>query len=257
MELGLLHLVLLALAAAVASAINSVAGGGTLITFPALLAVGLHPLDANISNNVALLPGTAAAAWSEREALRGQGARLPWALVPAVLGGAAGAWLVLATGASVFEKLVPWLILVATLLVAFGPRLKAWAHSRLTGESGESRPGLAAASAAGSLYAGYFGAGQGLVFLALMAFALPDALPRINALRQAITLAAKAAAVAYFVVGGHVVWPAAIAMALGSALGGGVAGRFATRISPTVLRAAVTVIGLVVAGIYFVDPVGT
>lgn len=256
MELGLPHLTLLALAAAVASAINAVAGGGTLISFPALLAVGLHPLDANISNNLALFPGTAAAAWSERAALRGQGARLPWAVLPAILGGAAGAWLVLATGAAAFEKLVPWLILVATLLVASGPRLKAWAHSRLAGDSRESRPGLAAASALGSLYAGYFGAGQGLVYLALMAFALPDALPRINALRQALTLAAKAAAVVYFVVGGHVVWTATIAMALGSTLGGAVAGPYAARISPTLLRAAVTVIGLVVAGVYFIHPLG-
>lgn len=256
MELGPLHLALLALAAAAASAINSVAGGGTLITFPALLAVGLPPLDANLSNNIALFPGTAAAAWSERSALRGQGARLPWAVLPAVLGGVVGAGLVLATGAASFEKLVPWLILAATLLVAFGPRLKAWAHARLAGQAGENRPGLAAASAVGSLYAGYFGAGQGLVYLALLAFALPDALPRINALRQAITLAAKGAALACFVVSGHVVWPAAIAMALGSALGGGVAGRFATRISPAFLRGAVTVIGLGVAAIYFAHPLG-
>jgi len=227
MELGLLHLALLALAAAAASAINSVAGGGTLITFPALLAVGLPPLDANLSNNIALFPG-----------------------------GVVGTGLVLATGAASFEKLVPWLILAATLLVAFGPRLKAWAHARLAGQAGENRPGLAAASAVGSLYAGYFGAGQGLVYLALLAFALPDALPRINALRQAITLAAKGAALACFVVSGHVVWPAAIAMALGSALGGGVAGRFATRISPAFLRGAVTVIGLGVAAIYFAHPLG-
>ncbi len=257
MELGPPHLLLLALAAALASAVNSVAGGGSLITFPALLAVGLPPLNANVSNNVALFPGTITSVWSERRQLNGQAARLRWALLPAAAGGLAGAWVVVNSGAAVFERLVPWLILVATLLVAFEPRIKAWSHAKLASASHESRTGLAAASAVGSLYAGYFGAGQGLVYLALMAFALPDALPRLNALRQVITLVAKAMALGLFAFGGHVVWPAALAMAIGSALGGGVAGRFAARIPPAVLRTTVSVIGLIVAGVYFVHPLGS
>lgn len=255
-ELGLLQLGLLALVAAVASAVNAVAGGGTLITFPTLIAVGIPPLHANITNNVALLPGTMGSAWTERAALAGQGGRLPWVLPAAALGGFVGAWLLMRVGDDGFEPLVPWLILAATALVFFGPRIKAWAHARLqqdaSGAAASNRPVMAAVTGIGSIYSGFFGAGQGLVLLAALSIVMSETIPRINALRQLIVLAAKCGALAVFLSSAHVVWSAAAAMAVGAVAGGAVGGRFAARVKPEVLRWAVSVIGVIVALVYLV-----
>jgi len=261
MELGPLHLTLLALVAFFASAINSIAGGGSLITFPTLVALGVPPLHANATNSVALLSGIGGAAWSERSELAGQSGRVWWAVIPALTGGFFGAWLLITTGAAIFEKAVPWLVAAATALVYFGPRIKGRVHSYIAartqaGSKSKSCYGLAVSSAAGSIYSGYFGAGQGLVFLALLAFPLADSINRINALRQVITLSAKAAATGFFIFSGHIVWPAAIVMAAGSLTGGIAGGRFAAGVRPDILRASVTALGTAIAAVFFAKQEG-
>lgn len=250
-----LQLGLLVLVAALASAVNAVAGGGTLVTFPTLLAVGLPPLHANITNNIALLPGTLGSAWSERAGLAGQRGRLPWVLPAAALGGFAGAWLLMRVGDDGFESLVPWLILAASTLVFFGPRIKTWAHARLQREASgadiENRPLVAGVTGMSAIYAGFFGAGQGLVLLAALSIVMSETIARINSLRQLIVLAAKCGALAVFLGSAHVVWSAAAAMAVGAVVGGAVGGRFAARVKPEVLRWFVSVIGVIVALVYF------
>ncbi len=257
-ELDALHLALLGIAGAAAAAINAVAGGGGLLVFPALLAAGVPALHANVTGSVAAIPGLFSATWTERAGLRGQRARLPWALGAAPLAGVAGAWLLLRLGAQAFESVVPWLLLAATAVFWAGPRLKAALRARSSraddAAPGESLPALAAVSVAAALYSGYFGAGLSVMLMAAFSFVLPDTLPRQNALRMALLLSAKAGAVAYLIGDGtHVVWPAAMALAAGGLVGGMLGGRAAGRIDPKWLRAAALATGAAASAYFFLD----
>ena len=250
-----LELALLALAAVAGGTVNALAGGGTLITFPALIAVGLPPLNANMTNTVALLPGYFGGALAQRDDLSGQRRRVAAAAVPAACGGLVGGALLLWTGAALFEALVPWLILAATALLAVGPRLKRSAVRRLEAPRVDPRPhlaGVGAAAFAGSVYGGYFGAGLGIILLALFSLLLPDSLKRVNVLKQTVSLLANGAAAVLFAATGDVVWAAAAVMAVGALLGGALGGRFAGRVPARVLRSVIVALGLAVATVYFV-----
>jgi len=253
-SLGALDLGFIGIAALAAGAVNALAGGGTLITFPALTAVGIPALNANITNTVALSPGYVGGTLAQRADLAGQRARVRAVAVPAIAGGLVGGALLLVAGAATFRALVPWLILLATGLLAIDPIAKRWVRIRLSHPTGHAHLVLTGVVAfVGSVYGGFFGAGLGIILLALYSLVLPDTLPRINALKQATSFAANVTAALFFVFSGHVVWEAAIVMAVGALVGGMTAGRIVRFINPAVLRAVVVAIGLVVAAVYFVN----
>jgi len=254
MSLGALDLGLIGLAALAAGAVNALAGGGTLITFPALTAVGVPALDANITNTVALSPGYIGGTLAQRADLEGQRARVRAVAIPAIAGGLVGGALLLIAGAATFRALVPWLILIATGLLAIDPIVKRRVRARLSHPSTHGSLMLARVVAfGGSVYGGFFGAGLGIILLALYSLVVPDTLLRINALKQATSFAANVSAALFFVFSGHVVWEAAIVMAVGALLGGSLAGRIVRYVNPGMLRVVVIVIGLVVAVVYFID----
>lgn len=252
--LSALQFGLVFLAAIAGGGVNALAGGGTLITFPVLTAVGLPPVAANMTNTVALCPGYLGGTLSQREDLRGQERRL-WILLPAsVVGGLLGGLLLQVTAAGIFRALVPYLILLATALLALQPRVRAWLDRRAErrGKSPGSDRWAALPVGVATVYGGYFGAGLGVIVLAVLGLAVDDSLTRVNALKQSVSLATNVAAAVFFVFSGQVVWPAALVMFVGSLIGGVLGGRFAGRVRPSLLRQIVVGIGLVVAVVYFV-----
>lgn len=246
----------LILCAAIAGgAVNAIAGGGTLITFPMLTAIGIPAVAANVTNTVALSPGYLGGTLAQRSDLQGQRGRL-WRLLPAgAVGGIAGGLLLLASGERLFRGLVPYLILLACGLLAFQGRLRGWIATR-SGEGPRDREGdsirwpSALPVFGAAVYGGYFGAGLSVIVLAVLGLALDDNLTRLNALKQGIAFAVNVAAAVFFVFSGQVVWPAAAVMAVGALGGGVIGGRLAARVHPELLRRLVVGIGLVVAAIY-------
>ena len=242
------------LAAIVGGAVNALAGGGTLLTFPVLMAVGIPAVPANITNTVALCPGYLGGTIAQLRDLRGQERHL-WFLAPAgVLGGIAGGFLLLNTGESMFRALVPYLILLATGLLAVQERLRAWLVART---ARADRAGLHEAWTIlpvflASIYGGYFGAGLSVIVLAVLGLVLEDTLTRLNALKQIISFSINIAAAIFFLFSGQIVWPALLVMAVGALAGGVLGGRLAGRIKPAALRRLVVTAGVIIALIYLV-----
>lgn len=253
--LDVASLLILALAAMAAGAVNAIAGGGTLISFPALTAVGVPAVAANVTNTVALTPGYLGATVAQAADLRGQRRRL-WLLVPTgVAGGVVGALLLVSTDEKLFRALVPYLILLASLLLAIQPRVRSWLDARRARQVAPPRARdiwVVLPVFAASIYGGYFGAGLSVIILAVLGLVLDDNLTRLNALKQAIAFAVNVAAACFFLFSGLVVWLAAVVMMFGAIAGGVLGGRLASRISPNILRRIVVVIGVAVALIYFV-----
>lgn len=244
--------VLVGLAAIAAGAVNALAGGGTLITFPMLTAVGVPAVAANITNTVALCPGYFGATLAQRNDLRGQGGRIWLALPAGALGGIVGGILLLATGERLFRDLVPFLILLASALLALQEPLRRWLRQRSDQrQAANSRWGALPVGLA-AVYGGYFGAGLSVIVLAVLGLTFDDNLTRLNALKQAIALSVNVAAAIFFLFSGQVVWAAALVMALGALAGGVLGGRLAGRVQPTTLRRVVVIIGVVTVLIYWV-----
>jgi uncharacterized membrane protein YfcA len=241
------ELALAGLAAVAAGLINALAGGGTLVSFPALLAMGVSPVAANVTNAVALCPGFLGGAFAQRGDLRGQGHRLRTLIPAGIIGGIAGGVLLLYIDAQVFRVLVPFLILLAAGLLAVQDRIRHWIVSRsavATREASLTRAALPVGLAA--VYGGYFGAGLSVIILAVLGFFIDDNLPRLNALKQCISFAVNAGAAVFFLFSGLVVWPLALVMAAGALIGGAAGGTIAGRIDPGRLRWAIVAIGIVV-----------
>lgn len=245
---------LIALAAVAAGAVNALAGGGTLLTFPMLTALGVPAVVSNVTNTVALCPGYLGGTLAQWNDLRGQTRRLVWILPAAVIGGVLGGLLLLRTGEKLFRDIVPFLILLATLLLAVQDPIRRWLTRRMAAGAGHAAlegwtwlpVGLA------SVYGGYFGAGLSVIVLSALGITLEDSLTRLNALKQAVALCVNVAAAVFFVFSGQVLWPAAAVMAVGALAGGMLGGRLAGRIKPATLRWTVIAIGLTVAVIYFI-----
>ena len=259
MDLSWWHLVLAGLAGLAGGAVNSLAGGGTLITFPALAALGIPPLQANMTNTVALIPGYFSGAIAQRAAILDQRHQALIAFPVAALGGFLGGWLLLRTDAATFESLVPWLILAASLLLAVESRVKA-AVVRLSAHRASTRAAhigndiaLAVMVFIGALYGGFFGAGLGIVVLALMGLVMSETLPRINAVKQTVSLAANVTAAVLFFGSGMVVWSAAISLGIGSFIGGEFGGKFASSVKPQILRIVAVILGIGVSIAFFVQ----
>jgi len=238
-------------AAFAAGIVNAIAGGGSLITFPALVAVGLSPVVASLTNTVAMCPGYLGAAIAQRRDLIGQRARMVQVLPFAALGGIAGALLLLYTDESAFEVVVPFLILFAAGLLAMQERLRSWLLASVKGKHSEGWAVVPVSLAA--IYGGYFGAGMGVMVLAALAVVLADSLVRINALKQAVSLAVNVAAAGVFLVSGRVDWPIAGVMLVGALAGGALGGAIASKIPSSVLRWLVITLAVAVAIAYFVQ----
>jgi hypothetical protein len=250
--MNLLELLLIGLGAVAAGLVNALAGGGTLISFPILTALGISPVAANITNTVALCPGYLGATLAQRELLADQKHRLLWYLPAALLGGLAGALLLLVSGERLFSAATPWLILLASLLLAIGEPVKKWLARNQEEQSSSRREALVSLPVAfASIYGGYFGAGLSVIILAVLGSSLHGSLTRLNALKQAIAFAANIAAAIVFIFSGQVVWLVAVVMAICALLGGAVGGKLAGRLNPVVLRWVVVIIGLAVSIYYF------
>jgi len=244
---------LIALAAVGAGMVNALAGGGTLITFPMLTAVGVPAVAANVTNTVALCPGYLGATFAQSKDLRDQKRRL-WLCLPAgVVGGIIGGILLLGTGEKLFRDLVPFLILLASCLLAVQEPLRAWLIRRAekSGSKASSENWVWLPVGLAAIYGGYFGAGLSVIVLAVLGLFLDDTLTRLNALKQSISFSVNTAAALFFVFSGKVVWTAVLVMAIGALIGGSLGGRLAGRIKPITLRWVVVAIGVTVAVIYF------
>ncbi|HXW35681.1 MAG TPA: sulfite exporter TauE/SafE family protein [Acidimicrobiales bacterium] len=233
-----------------AGAVNAVVGSGSLITFPTLLAAGYAPVLANVSNTVGLAPGSASAVIGYRRELEGQRSRALILGSLAFLGGLTGGILLLELPGSVFEKVVPVLIVIACTLISLQPRISRWLEA-----SGDRHPHggprLYASVLATAVYGGYFGAAQGVILISLLTIFIDDDLQRLNGLKNVLALVANAVAAILFISFTHIAWLAAGLIALGSVLGGQFGALAGRRLSPRLLRIAIVVVGLVAAAVLF------
>ncbi len=242
-----LQAVLVVAAGMGAGTINTIVGSGSLITFPTLLAVGLPPITANVSNNIGLVPGVASGVYGYRRELVGQGRRARTLATASALGGLTGATLLLTLPSEVFDVLVPVLILVAVSLMAGQPRLAVWvARRRSEGARDVGAAPLVIGFATG-IYGGYFGAAQGVILLAMLSVFVPDHLQRSNALKNVLAGTVNGVAAVVFILFAHVDWLAAVLVAVGAIAGGALGARYGRRIPPRVLRLLVVVLGTAVA----------
>ena len=233
-----------------AGTVNAIVGSGSLVTFPTLVALGFSPLVANVSNTVGLVPGSVSGAFGYRRELEGQGGRVVrlggFALAGGLLG---GGLLLLAPGS--FERIVPYLVLVAVAMVLVQPRVSR-ALARRHEARGSSRP-----QAGGPLvrlgvfstavYGGYFGAAQGVILIGVLGIGLDDDLQRVNALKNVLAALVNGIAAVLFIAAAPVRWVPAVILAGASSLGGLVGARIGRRLPPAVLRAVIVVGGIGVA----------
>jgi len=243
---------LLALGGFGAGAMNAIAGGGTFLSFPALLAIGLPPVTANASNSVALWPASLASAWAYRRELARYRQHLPRLTLAAFVGGALGGGLLLVTSNALFARLVPWLLLTATLLFALAPRINRWLEAR-------RRAGPRQALGWGgtlfqllvSVYGGFFGAGMGIVMIAAIAMQGIEDLNEINALKNWLSAVIYSVAALTFTLGGAVSWPHTLVVLLAAAVGGYLAGYVARRLPAIWLRRFILLVGTALTLYYF------
>ncbi len=244
------HAVLVAVAGLLCGAVNSIAGGGSLILFPALLATGLSPLAANVTNSTATWPGYAGGLFGFRPELTDQGPRIRPLVLAALAGSAIGCVLLLSTPSAAFDVVVPLLIFLAAALLAFQPQIK-----KLVGEPVEGNrvwtlqiPSMVAAT----IYGGYFGAALGVIILAVLAVTVPDTLRRLNALKGVVSFVTGSVSVVVFAIFGPVNWGFALVAAPMTLIGGYVGARIARYVNETLLRWSVVGLGVVIAVYLFV-----
>ncbi|WP_425385665.1 sulfite exporter TauE/SafE family protein [Streptomyces marokkonensis] len=231
-----------------AGALNAVVGSGTLVTFPVLLATGLSPVTATVSNALGLIPGAISGAIGYRRELAGQARRVRRLGIGSALGGLTGATLLLALPAEAFETIVPTLVGLALVLVALQPLISKKVRGRRRPQQGPSRrdggwplfTGLTLAS----VYGGYFAAARGIIYLSLMGLLLDEPLQRLNAVKNVLVAVVNTVAATFFLFVADFDWTA-VALISGSALGGGLGARTSRRFSPVVLRALIVTIGSV------------
>jgi len=262
-------LTLVAGAGLLAGAVNAAAGGGTLISFPALVAVGLPPVTANITSSVGLVPGYLGGSLAYREELAVQKHRVRRLLAVCVAGGVLGAVLLLVTSAGAFRAVVPYLVLLSCLLLAVQPRLARLVAARVgregheghEGPEGHSNAGVSTRAAAlpllggvlvASIYGSYFGAGLGVLLLAVLGIFVDDDMQRLNALKGLLSLVVNLVGVLVFLLSARVAWTEAAVLATGSLVGGTLGVRLARLLPAPVLRGAVVVLGLVVGVVLLV-----
>ncbi|HEX6597416.1 MAG TPA: sulfite exporter TauE/SafE family protein [Acidimicrobiales bacterium] len=234
-----------------AGTINTIVGSGSLITFPTLLAVGYAPVVANVSNTIGLVTGSISGAVGYRHELVGQAGRVRALAIAAVAGGLTGGVLLLVLPGSVFRGVVPVLILLACVLVAIQPRLARRAAERPRRAHGG--PWLLLTIFTTGIYGGYFGAAQGVLFIALLGIFLDDSLQRLNGLKNVLAAFVNGVAALLFIVAADVAWEAAGLLAAGAVVGGQVGAKVGRRIPAPWLRAVIVVVGTIVAVKLLID----
>ncbi len=237
-------LVLVALAGVAAGAVNTIAGAGSLLTFPVLLAVGLSPLSANVTNDLGVIPGNISGAVSLRRELEGQAPRLARLVPLAAVGSLVGAVVLLAFPARAFELVAPVLLVVAAAVTAGQPALARWVARSSTGSHHHLRLVVVVIA----VYGGYFGTGIGVLFFAALGVFIEDSAVRLNGTKQILVLVSNGVAGILFAFVAPVQWSAAGAMAVGTAVGGPIGARLSRVISATALRVVVCTVAVVAAG---------
>jgi uncharacterized protein len=228
-----------------AGTINTIVGSGSLVTFPTLLAFGYAPVVANVSNTVGLVPGTLSGSIGYRAELVGQRGRIIRLGAAAAAGGLTGGLLLLALPESSFERIIPYLILGSVVLIALQPRLaRALGEHRRVGR--EHTGPLVVTLYLTGIYGGYFGAGQGVIMMAILSTFLPDDLQRLNGLKNVLALLINGVAAILFALFAPVAWPPALILAVGSTLGGQAGAKIGRRLPAPVLRVAIVVVGTIV-----------
>jgi len=238
------QIIAIAIAGVGAGTINTVVGSGTLITFPVLLACGYAPVTANVSNTIGLVPGSVSGSIGYRRELEGQRERVLRFGAMSVLGGVTGAVLLLVLPASAFKDVVPLFIALALVLTVLQPRL----NLRLAGHvAARSRRAIVLTPLAvyiTGVYGGYFGAGQGILLLAIFGVMLPQSLHRSNALKNVLAGTVNGVAGVYFIFAAHVEWAPAAIIAVTSVIGAQIGARYGRRLHPNALRALIVVVGI-------------
>ncbi|GAB2757870.1 sulfite exporter TauE/SafE family protein [Nocardioides salsibiostraticola] len=243
------------LAGVAAGTINTVVGSGTLITFPTLLALGVPPVTANVSNNIGLVPGSVAGAVGYRRELAGQGKRIARLLPASVLGGLVGSVLLLRLPEGAFETIVPVLILLGVVLVLVQPRLsarvarRAASHENSTNER-DGAPWVRPAVALTGVYGGYFGAAQGVLLMGVLGIGVDDDLQRLNAAKNVLAAGVNGVASVVFILVADVDWAVVGLIAVGSFVGGLLGASVGRRLPPVALRAVIVVVGLLAVGLF-------
>ncbi|MFJ2116217.1 MULTISPECIES: sulfite exporter TauE/SafE family protein [unclassified Streptomyces] len=231
-----------------AGTINTIVGSGTLITFPVLLATGLPPVTATVSNALGLIPGSISGAIGYRAELVGQRPRVLRLLGASLIGGLSGATLLLLLPSTAFETIVPVLVTIALVLVILQPRLVRAVQARRerngTSASPHGGPLLFVGLLLASVYGGYFTAAQGIVYLALMGMLLDDTMQRLNAVKNILAAAVNSVAALFFLFVAEFDWTAVALIALGSTLGGQIGAKVGRRLPPTTLRVLIVVVGV-------------
>jgi uncharacterized membrane protein YfcA len=251
----LLQSIWLMFASFIAGMLNAVAGGGSILSFPALLGTGVLPIKANATNTVALWPGQFTSIAGYREDLKGHGRLLVPVVACAVVGGLCGAILLLHTRQGTFLRIVPWLLLVASLLFAASGPLGRWIAARTGGRDQADHPSylpLCSALVVVCTYIGYFGAGAGFLIMSMLAIFGIENIRNINALKVVATTIANGIAVITFIVGRQIVWRECVLMMVTAALGGYLSARFSRRLNPQVMRVVVVILGLSMSAYFFV-----
>ncbi|MEP6817419.1 MAG: sulfite exporter TauE/SafE family protein [Marmoricola sp.] len=236
------------LAGVAAGTINTVVGSGTLITFPTLLAFGLPPVTANVSNTLGLVPGSLSGAIGYRAELAGQLPRLLRLGAASLVGGIIGAVLLLTLPSSAFDTIVPVLIALGCVMVVVGPAI-----SRRVAARAESRGGLPEhgvwwvwpAVCGAGVYGGYFGAAQGVLLLAILGIGVADSLQRHNATKNVLAMIVNGVAAVVFLFVAHIDWRAAGLIAVGSVIGGQIGATVGRRLPSVALRSIIVVVGVV------------
>lgn len=250
-----LRATLLAAASLGAGAINAIAGGGSLLSFPALLQIGVLPIHANATNTVALLPGQFTSAAAYRGELKRHHSLLFRLVTAAFIGGLVGARLLMATRQEQFLRLVPWLLLTATVLFALGPPLQKRfiqaEHSHPSGIRPLARILLPIGVFTVCLYIGFFGAGAGLLIMAVLSFAGVESVHEINALKTVITSVSNSVATITFILYGAIIWHYCLLMMIAASIGGYLSARVAQKNKPGGVRSFVIAMGCVVTVYFF------
>ncbi|MEI6084575.1 MAG: sulfite exporter TauE/SafE family protein [Verrucomicrobiota bacterium] len=241
------NLWVICLAGFAAGFVNAIAGGGTLFSFPALMAGGLSAIAANATNTLALVPGSLASAWAYRERLRANRALIITYGLPSLIGGLAGAILLLATTERLFSTIVPFLILLACGLLILNEPIARWMTQRAALHPKKHAVALWICQLAIGIYGGYFGAGIGIMMLAAMAIFLPEDLQTANALKTLLAVFINGSAAVYFVCAGRIDYRLGGIMAVAAIAGGFIGALTAQKMSPRWLRMAVVVYGVCIA----------
>ena len=244
------------LAGVAAGTINTVVGSGTLITFPTLLAFGVPPVTANVSNTIGLVPGSVTGAWGYRRELDGQRGRVLQLASASLVGGVIGAVLLLVLPDGAFEAIVPALILVGVVLVIAGPRLSTWvahrAEERGTGDRLFAWWVWPAVLVTG-VYGGYFGAAQGVLLMAVLGIGVAESLQRLNGVKNVLAAIVNGIAGLVFVIVADVDWLVVLLIAIGSVIGGLLGASVGRRLPPLALRVTIVVVGVAALTVLLVD----